>query len=218
MFQGLFEHSIIKKAQEKGLVKINFVNLRGFGIGKHKTVDDRPYGGGAGMVLRVDVLEKAINSVKKGVRDEKVLLLDPRGKTYQQETAENLSKLSHVIIVCGHYEGFDERVRDYIDQEISIGDYILTGGEIPAAAIVDSIIRLVPCVLKKEEASEIESFSKIDNKRMLEFPQYTRPSTYKGKSVPEILLSGDQEKIRKYRIKEAIRITKEKRPEIVKKS
>lgn len=214
MFQGIFDYSIIKRAQENKLISIRFINLRDFGIGRHKVVDDAPYGGGSGMILRVDVVEKAIAFSKKGIKDEKVILLDARGNPYKQNKAEELSHLSHIILVCGHYEDFDQRIRDFIDDEVSIGDYILTGGELPAMIIVDSVSRIVPGVLKSTDATTYESFSGIRNK-ILEYPQYTRPKTYKGKSVPDILLSGDRGKIEKYKDLEAFRITREKRPDIL---
>ncbi len=215
IFPQILGHSILKRAEEKGLVKFNLVNHREFGIGKHKVVDDRPYGGGAGMVLRVDVLEKAILSTKKGLKDEIVILLDPKGIPYTQQVAENLSKYAHIILVCGHYEGFDERIRNLVDLEISIGDYVLTGGEIPAMTIVDSVTRLVPGVLKDETATQFESHSKSGDKRILEGPHYTRPEEYNGQKVPEILLSGDPKKVQKFRAEEARKITKSRRPELL---
>lgn len=215
MFEGTFGHSIIKRAQKEKIVKIQFINLRDFGIGTHKSVDDRPYGGGTGMILRVDVLEKAINYAKKGISKEKIILLDPRGKTYSQETAENLSILEHLILICGHYEGYDERIRNYIDMEISIGDYILSGGEIASMIIVDSVTRIIPGVLKKESAIAQESFSKINENRILEYPQYTRPPLYKGKKIPEILTSGDFKKIQEYRTKRAHETTKKHRKDLI---
>ena len=193
------------------------VNLRDFGQGKHRTVDDRPYGGGVGMVLRVDVLTQAIESTKKKSGREAVILLDPKGKQYKQEDVEFYSKYDHLILVCGHYEGFDERIRKIVDFELSIGDYILSGGEIPAMVVVESIARLIPGVFEKEEASYYESFSKIDGKRILEEPIYTRPAVYKGDSVPKELLSGDPKSISKYRKKEALNLTKKRRPNILKK-
>lgn len=217
MFQGIFDYSIIKRAQNNNNINIRFINLRDFGIGRHRIVDDKPYGGGSGMILRVDIVESAISFCRKSIKGEKVILLDARGQTYHQEKAKELSLLSHIILVCGHYEGIDQRIKNFVDEEISIGDYILSGGELPAMVIVDSVSRLVTGVLKSENATILESFSGIDNTRMLEYPQYTRPKTYKRKSVPAILLSGDQGKIEKYRINEAVRITSEKRPDILKK-
>lgn len=201
MFSGPFDHSIIKRAKEKGLVEIKFIDIRGFGIGRHKMVDDTIYGGGVGMVLRVDVLKSAIESakdkkLKKG--EEKIILTSAKGESYTQEKARKYSKLKHLIIICGHYEGVDERTLEYIDEEVSIGNFVVTGGEIPAMLITDSITRLISGVLK-EEATEDESFSKID---MVEYPQYTRPEVFDGKKVPEILLSGNHKKIKDWREKE----------------
>ncbi|OGH11236.1 MAG: tRNA (guanosine(37)-N1)-methyltransferase TrmD [Candidatus Levybacteria bacterium RIFCSPHIGHO2_01_FULL_36_15] len=216
MFEGIFNHSIIKRAQKEKLIKIKFINLRDFGIGTHRTVDDRPYGGGTGMILRVDVVDKAVQSAKEDDMSGKVVLLDPKGKTYNQKTAENFSKLTHLILICGHYEGYDERIRNFVDEEISVGDYVLSGGEIPAMLIVDSVARLIPDVLKKQNATSLESFSKIGSTRILEYPQYTRPGVYKGKKVPEILLSGDLKKIEEYRLDKAVAITKKRRKDLLK--
>ncbi len=162
MFNGPFDYSIVKKAKERDLLEIGFVNIRDFGIGKHKIVDDKPYGGGVGMVMRVDVLAKAIEQTrcdKSAKCKEKVILLDPGGKVFNQKKAKSLSRLNHIIMVCAHYEGVDERVRKLIDEEISIGDYILTGGELPAMVVADTVARLIPGVLKKKEAILLESFS-----------------------------------------------------------
>ncbi|RJQ25405.1 tRNA (guanosine(37)-N1)-methyltransferase TrmD [Candidatus Parcubacteria bacterium] len=216
MFKGVFDLSIISRAQKKRKLKINIINLRDFGIGKHKTVDDKPYGGGAGMILKVDVLHKAITSIQKKEKNTKVILLDPKGKKYNQQTAINLSKENHIILICGHYEGYDERIKNYIDEEISIGDYVLSGGEIPAMIIVDSIARLIPGVLKKQEAVEIESFSEKEGGKLLEYPQYTRPEVYNKYSVPKILLSGNHKKITEFRKKESIKLTKKRRPDLLK--
>lgn len=212
MFEGPFDHSIVKNAREKKLVSINFINIRDFGIGRHKTVDDKPYGGGRGMILRVDVLENAILSAKdknltKG--EQKVVLLDPRGKTFNQRKAISLSKLKHLILICGHYEGIDERVRKFVDEEISIGDFIVTGGEIPAMLITDAIIRLIKGTLD-EEVTRNESFSPH-----LEHPQYTRPQNYKNLKVPKILLSGNHKKIEEERQETSRKITRKLRPDLL---
>jgi len=212
IFEEVFSVSIIKRAKDQGKLKLNLVDLREFGIGKHKVVDDKPYGGGAGMVFRVDVLDKAISSVKtKQNGKEAVILLDPKGEKYTQSTVEKLSRFNHLILICGHYEGFDERIRDLVDYEISIGDYILSGGEIAAMVIVDSVGRLVPGVLKKSEATLFESFTKADGKRILEYPHYTRPAVFRGKKVPEVLLSGHFAKIEQYRTSEAQKLTRKRR-------
>lgn len=215
MFEGPFSSSIIKRAREKGLVEIKIHNLRNWALNdKHQTVDDKPFGGGAGMVIRVDVVDKAISSLKKD--GTKTILLDAGGKTFNQEMAKKLSREKHLIIICGHYEGFDYRVHKLVDEVISIGDFILTGGEIAAMAIVDSVTRLVPNVLSKKESKEIESFMNFKGRKILEYPQYTRPRIYKGLKVPKVLLSGNHKEIEKWRIKKAIERTKSKRPDLLK--
>ena len=229
MISGFFEESIIKRAQDKKLVEIEIINLRDFAIDDYGTVDDRPYGGGAGMVLRVEPIYKAINKIKNDelrirkknpksiIRNQKIktILTSAKGKQFNQEKAQEYSKLNHLVIIAGHYEGVDERVLDYVDEEISMGDFVLTGGEIPAAAIVDSVIRLIPGVLKKDEATEQESFN-INKKKLLEYPQYTRPENFMGKKVPKILLSGDHKKIEEWRKKKTIEETRKKRPDLLK--
>jgi len=195
MFSGPFAESIIKRAQDKGLVEINIHDLRNWGEGERRTVDDRPYGGGVGMILRVDIIDEALKKLR--TEDSKVILLDAGGKTFSQDKARKLSKEKHLIIIAGHYEGVDHRVHEYLaDEVISIGDYVLTGGEIPAMVITDAVVRLIPGVLEKPEATEIESFSQ---EGVREFPQYTRPETYKNWKVPEILLSGNHKEIEKWR-------------------
>ncbi len=208
-------YSILKRAQEKKLIEFRIIDHRKFGIGTHKTVDDKAYGGGAGMVLRVDVLKKAIDSAKLGIEGEKVVLLCPQGEVYLQKKAEEYSKIPHLILVCGHYEGFDERVRDFVDEEISIGDYVLTGGELPACVVIDSITRLIPGVLKDENATKFESHSKISGKRILEGEQYTRPEVFLKKRVPQVFLSGDPKRILEFKTKTAISKTKLKRPDLI---
>lgn len=218
MFEGPFSHSIIKNAIGKKLINLNFINIRDFGIGRHKIVDDRPYGGGRGMILRVDVLlnalESAKNKLKKNIK-QKIVLLDPSGKKYNQKKAQEFSTLDHLILICGHYEGFDARIKKYIDEEISVGDYILTGGEIPAMAIIDSVARLKQGVLP-QNAADIESFSDKDGAVLLEYPQYTRPENFKNLKVPKILLSGNHRKVKQWRENQAVRITKKKRPDLLK--
>lgn len=212
MFQGPFDHSIVKKAKEKKLVDINFVNIRDFGIGKHMVVDDKTYGGGHGMVLRVDVLEKAIAKIKKDnpkSGKQKVILLGPRGKTFNQKKALELSNLDHLIFICGHYEGVDERIKKFIDEEISIGDFIVTGGEIPAMLMTDAVVRLIKGVLKEGVTSN-ESFSSL-----LEYPQYTKPDNYKNLKVPQILLGGNHGKIKSWRDKISLRTTSKLRPDLL---
>lgn len=228
MFSGPFDHSIIKKAREKGLVTIEFINIRDFGIGRHKIVDDTVYGGGIGMVMRVDVVHKAIEFAKskfsqqynKQSLKQSVILLSARGATYNQTLAKEYSKLDHLILVCGHYEGVDDRIRKYIDLELSIGDFVLTGGEIPSMLIIDSVTRILPGVLKVG-ATDNESFSLIhegdETTKLLEHPQYTRPAEYEGVSVPQVLMSGDHKKITEWRNKEAYVLTKNIRPDLLKK-
>ncbi len=222
MFQGPFEYSIVKKAQDKHLVEINIIDLRNSGIGKQKQVDDTPYGGGIGMVMRVDVLSKAIAEVKrekgKVKSYEKTVLLSAAGKTFNQQKANEFSKLDHLVLVCGHYEGVDARVKKYIDEEISIGDFVTTGGEIPAMLLTDSVTRLVPGVLKFGAAIN-ESFSLIGNDGgvYLEYPQYTKPAEFDGMSVPEVLLSGNHKKIDEWRMAQALEVTKKLRSDLLKK-
>lgn len=214
MFTGFLNESIIGRSQKNKVVEIETINLRMWGIGKHKTVDDTPYGGGAGMVLRADVVARAIKETKNKSKGKKtkVILLTPQGEKYHQKKArEFANSKNNLIFVCGHYEGFDERIRNYVDEEISIGDYILTGGEIAAAAIIDSIVRLLPGALGKEESHQNESFESVT----LEHPHYTRPDVYDGKKVPDVLLSGHHAEISKWRREEAIKRTKKRRPELL---
>ena len=205
----IFNHSIIGKAKEKGLVEIKPVNIRDFTLNKHKKVDDYPYGGGAGMVMTVQPLVDSIRYCKKENKG-KVIFLGPRGKTFNQEMAKKLSQEEELIFVCGHYEGIDERVYKYIDLEISLGDFILTGGEMAAIPVIDSILRLKSGVLGKEESYEDESFSD----GLLEYPQYTRPEEFEGDKVPEVLLSGHHENIRKWRRAKSLILTKERRDDL----
>lgn len=219
MFEGPFSHSIIKNAVIKKLIKLNFVNIRDFGIGRHKTVDDRPYGGGKGMILRADVLFNAlefiVNKFKNKKIKQKIILLDPKGAIYNQKKALEFSTLDHIILICGHYEGFDSRIKKFVDEEISVGDYVLTGGEIPAMIIVDSVARLKQGVLSKN-ATDIESFSGVNGNLFLEYPQYTRPDKFKNLKVPKILLSGNHQEIKAWRKNESTRITKKNRPDLLK--
>lgn len=200
VFIPLFQSSIIGRALKKKLVKINIVNIRDFSSDKRRSVDDRLYGGGVGMLLRVDILDKAITSVKLKKKNlkEKVILLDPKGKIYTQKDARIISKLDHLILICGHYEGVDARINHFVDESLSIGQYVLSGGEVPAMVIADSVIRLIPNVLRRREAVIQESFSR---KNILEYLQYTRPANYKSFKVPEVLLSGNHKKIASWREK-----------------
>lgn len=211
-FGSYLNVSLLKRALAKKLIKIELKNLRVFGEGPHKSVDQRPYGGGAGMVLRVDILDKALKSLKFKKKKSKVILLTPQGQKFDQKIAQKLSKFDTLILICGRYEGFDERIRGLVDMEISIGDFVLTGGEIPALAILDTVARLVPGVVGKEESLVHESFSE----GMLEYPQYTRPENYKGKKVPKVLLTGHHAKITEWRKSEALKRTKKRRPDLLK--
>lgn len=230
MFTSILDTSIIKRAQKKKLLEVNLFNLRDWSRDKHKSVDDKPYGGGAGMLMKVDVIDRALCDLKFKIQNSKskIILLTPQGKTFNQKMAKKLSKYQNLILICGHYEGFDERIRKLADAEISIGNYVLTGGEIPAMVIMDAVSRLVPGVLGKNESSEIESFSmdkfikdssntlplKPNNLHLLrEYPQYTRPESYKPTSkefkkflkVPKILLSGDHQKIKSWRAQQVMK-------------
>ena len=215
LFPEMFEpikQSVIGKAVEKELIEINLINIRDFSKDKRKKVDDTVYGGGAGMLIRPDVVYDAFQSIEKE-KDAKVIYLSPKGKLLSQEKVEELSKEKHLILLCGHYEGIDQRVIDEIKpEEISIGDYVLTGGEIPAMVLVDSVSRYVSGVITNESTSE-ESFSE----GLLEYPQYTRPEEFLGKKVPEVLKSGHHEKIRIWRRKESLKETFLKRPELLEK-
>ncbi len=217
VFEPILNSSILKRAQKKGLVEFELVNLRDFGEGRHKIVDDRPYGGGVGMVLRADILAKAITFITNfdATVQNYVILTSASGRPYQQAKAQEFSQLDHLIVVCGHYEGVDQRFIDkYVDEEISIGDYVLTGGEIPAMVIADSITRLIPGVLEKEEATAEESFSPTTSGQ-LEYPHYTRPEEFEGEKVPEILLSGNHGEIKKWRAQKSLEKTKKVRPDLL---
>jgi tRNA (guanine37-N1)-methyltransferase len=212
LFQSVFAESMIKRAQEKGLLEISIYDLRDFSEDKHRRVDDYPYGGGAGMVMKPEPFFKAVRAVReRSPVKGKTVLMSPQGVRLTQDKLKELSKEKHLIILCGHYEGIDERVRSYLaDEEISIGDYILTGGEIPAMVMVDALARLIPGVLSTSSLEE-ESFAC----GLLEYPQYTRPQEYEGMCVPEILLSGDHEKIRQWRYEEALKRTLKLRPDLL---
>ena len=212
LFPEMFEpikQSIIGKAEEKQLIDINLINIRDFSKDKHKKVDDTPYGGGAGMVMRADVVYDAYQSIKD--ENAKVIYLSPQGKVLNQQKVEQLSKEEHLILLCGHYEGIDQRViNKIVDEEISIGDYVLTGGEIPAMVLIDSVSRYVDGVLSEDSISE-ESFSQ----GKLEYPQYTRPETFEDEKVPEVLLSGHHQNINKWRRQQSLKNTYLKRPELL---
>lgn len=218
MFTGPFDHSIVKRAIEKNLLEIEFINIRDFGIGPHKVIDDTPYGGGTGMVMRADILAKAIIQTRNPhSTSTKTILLSASGHAYNQQKAKQFSQLDHLILVCGHYEGVDQRIEKYIDEEISIGDFILTGGEIPSMLITDSVARLITGTLK-ENVTDNESFSLKNEKgdeTYLEYPHYTKPAIFEGISVPEILLSGDHKKIHNWRMEQAREKTLKIRPDLL---
>lgn len=221
MFGPILNESIIKRAQDKGILKINIRNLRDYTFDKHRKVDDRPFGGGSGMVMTPEPIFEAVESIKSEARNQKletrrektrIILLCPQGKKLTQKTAKRLSKYKRLILICGHYEGVDERVRKYLaDEEVSIGDYVLTGGELPAMVLLDSIVRLIPGVLGDKKSLHFESFE--DN--LLEYPQYTRPADFRGFKVPAILLSGNHNKIKIWREEQSVKKTKQKRPDLL---
>lgn len=210
MFESVLAASIIKRAQQSSTVEIKIHNLRDWAVDKHKMVDDRPFGGGPGMVLKVDVLHAAIQSLKDKNKNSKVVLLTPQGEQYSQTQAEQFAQAESLILIAGHYEGFDDRIRQYVDQEVSIGDYVLTGGEIPAMVIIDSVVRLLPGVLGDENSAPTDSFSSGG----LGHPQYTRPEEFKGDKVPAVLLSGNHGEIKKWRTEESKKRTEKRRPDL----
>ncbi|MFH1244343.1 MAG: tRNA (guanosine(37)-N1)-methyltransferase TrmD [bacterium] len=216
LFEGLKTHSIVGRAIGSGKIELNTYNLRDWASDKYKSVDDHPYGGGPGMVLRFDVLLNALNDVKTNLKSQgtnsqiKTILLTPQGIVYTQKMARELAREDNLILLCGHYEGFDERIRDYVDLELSIGDYVLTGGELPAMIVADSVARLLPGVLGDDTSSQDESHSE----GMLEYPHYTRPIEYAGKKVPEILLGGNHKEIDQWRKAQARKRTQKRRPDL----
>lgn len=210
MFDTVFKYSIIKRAIAQRIVEINLVNIREFAIDAYKTVDDRPYGGGAGMILKVDIIDRALESIKskfKPGEKVKIILLEPKGETFSQAKAQEFSHFNRLIFICGHYEGVDARIANLVDEVISIGKYILTGGEIPSMVIVDSVVRLIPGVLQNPDSLAQESFSNHN----LEYPQYTRPETFKGMKVPDVLLSGNHKEIDKWKSSHSQKIPKAKK-------
>lgn len=209
MIEGMLNQSILKRAIEKKIIEVNIINFRDFSTNKHSTVDDYAYGGGAGMLISVEPIHLAMKTIPNIDKAYKILT-SPSGNVYNQNRAEKLSKLDHIVIVCGHYEGIDNRILDYIDEEISIGDYVLTGGEIPVCAIIDSIARLVPGVIS-DESIVGESFTM----GLLEYPQYTRPYEYDGKKVPDVLVSGHHANIKKWQRYQSLKKTYEVRPELL---
>ena len=213
MFSAVLDESMIKRAQLKGRVKIFTHDLRDYTLDKHRKVDDRPFGGGAGMLIQVEPIFRAIQTIKKKIKGRaKVILLSPQGRVFNQAYAKKLSKCRNLIFICGHYEGVDERVKQYlVDEEISIGDYILTGGELAAMVLVDSLVRLIPGVLGDKKSLNFESFEG----NLLEYPQYSRPAIFKNWSVPEVLVSGAHDKIHAWRKHQAIKRTRQSRPDLL---
>jgi len=210
MLDGFLGESMMKRAAAMGAVKFRTIDLREFTTDRHRTTDDRPYGGGPGMVMKADPLFKAIRSVKRP--ESRVVLMSPSGRVFKQAVARELTAATHLVFVCGHYEGIDERVREaLVDDEISIGDYVLTNGVLPAAVVIDAVVRLLPGVLGGEGAAEQESF--MDG--LLEYPHYTRPEEYEGMKVPDVLLSGDHAAIEKWRTEQARQRTAERRPDLL---
>jgi tRNA (guanine37-N1)-methyltransferase len=212
MIQPVMNASIIKRAQDQGAVGIEIINFRDYSQNKHQTVDDTPYGGGAGMVLSIEPIYHALKSIDH-IDQAHIILLSPQGQVYKQEKAKALTKHEHIVLICGHYEGFDERIRRLVHEEVSIGDYVLTGGEIAAMAIVDSVVRLLPNVLGDEESYKNDSFYQ----GLLDYPQYTKPRVFQGMEVPEVLLSGHHQKIDLWRQKASLDRTKERRPDLYEK-
>ncbi|MGZ3580752.1 MAG: tRNA (guanosine(37)-N1)-methyltransferase TrmD [Syntrophales bacterium] len=212
MFESPLNHSILKRAQEKGMAEIHLHNIRDYAEDKHRMTDDAPYGGGGGMVMKVEPIDKALASIVPSRDNALVVLLTPQGETFHQKVAEEMSRYSRIVLVCGHYEGVDERVRDHlVDREISIGDFILTGGELSAMVIVDAVTRLIPGVLGNNESASYDSFST----GLLEYPHYTRPGSYRDWQVPEVLLSGNHREIESWRRKESLKRTYLRRPDLL---
>ena len=214
MFTGPLSESIIKRARDKGIVEINIHNIRDFTCDKHRVTDDYPYGGGVGMVMKPEPIFRGVESVMGAVEGARprIILMSPQGRTFTQELAKEFAGEPHLIFICGHYEGVDERVREFLaTDEVSIGDYVLTGGELPAMVVIDAVVRLVPGVLKEGESFVSDSFYN----GLLDFPHYTRPQDFRGMKVPEVLLSGDHEKVRRWRRKESLRRTLLRRPELL---
>ncbi|MEA2013828.1 MAG: tRNA (guanosine(37)-N1)-methyltransferase TrmD [Thermodesulfobacteriota bacterium] len=213
MFQSTFGNSLMKRAIENGLLEVNLHNIRDYTKDRHRTTDDSPYGGGAGMVMKVEPVASALKSIVPVGDKPLIILLSPQGNTFKQKTAEELSQYSRIVLICGHYEGIDERIRTHlIDREISIGDYVLSGGELPAMIVVDAVLRLVPGFVRNSDSVLYDSFST----GLLEGPHYTRPREYEGWEVPEVLLSGHQKRIDEWRRRESLKRTLQRRPDMLK--
>ncbi|OGP55811.1 MAG: tRNA (guanosine(37)-N1)-methyltransferase TrmD [Deltaproteobacteria bacterium RBG_13_52_11] len=214
MFLSPLEESILGKACEEGLITVNLINIRDYAEGRHRVTDDYPYGGGKGMIMKPEPIIRGIKAIRSQHTETRVILMTPQGSPLRQEVAKRLAQLSRICLVCGRYEGVDERVRDFVHEEISIGDYVLTGGEVAALVVIDAIARLIPGVLGDKGSSEEDSFSQ----GLLEYPQYTRPREFEGRKVPEVLLSGDHQTIEQWRRREALRRTWERRPDLLAKT
>ncbi len=210
-FISPLEHGILGKAVAKGLLTINTVNIRDFALDRHRTTDDYPYGGGHGMVMKVEPIMRAIDSIRSEGGASKVVLMTPQGMQFNQKTAMELATFEHLIIICGRYEGVDERVRNYVDKELSVGDYVMTGGEVPALAVIDAVGRLKPGVIGCADAAKHDSFSN----GLLEYPQYTRPEEYEGLKVPDVLTSGNHGEIEKWRKSQSLIRTYDRRPDLL---
>ncbi|MDK7282703.1 tRNA (guanosine(37)-N1)-methyltransferase TrmD [Staphylococcus pettenkoferi] len=214
MFEGVLNHSILKRAQDKGMLNVNTVNFRDYAENKHNQVDDYPFGGGQGMVLKPEPIFNALESLQQ-TSETRVVLMCPQGEPFTQEKAQELSEAEHLVFICGHYEGYDERIREHlVTDEISIGDYVLTGGELPAMTMTDAIVRLIPGVLGNQQSHEDDSFQD----GLLEFPQYTRPREYRGMNVPEVLLSGNHARIDAWRREQKLLRTYRNRPDLLDKA
>ncbi len=214
MFESPLNHSILKRAQEKGMAEIHLHNIRDYAEDKHRMTDDAPYGGGGGMVMKVEPIDRALASIVPSRENALVVLLTPQGETFNQKIAEEMSRYFRIVLVCGHYEGVDERVRDHlVDREISIGDFVLTGGELSAMVIVDAVTRLIPGVLGNYDSASYDSFST----GLLEYPHYTRPGSYRDWQVPDVLLSGNHREIESWRRKESLKRTYLRRPDLLEK-
>jgi len=214
MFLSIFESSILKKARDKGLIEIHIHDIRMYATGKHRVTDDAPFGGGGGMVMKVEPIDRALAALELQPGEGPVILMSPQGVPFRQETAAELAACSRLVLICGHYEGVDERVREHLaDREISVGDFVLTGGELSAMVIVDAVSRLVPSVLGNSESSQQDSFSS----GLLEYPHYTRPQEYRGWQVPEVLLNGNHRDIDAWRRRQSLARTWRRRPELLEK-
>jgi tRNA (guanine37-N1)-methyltransferase len=217
MFRGPFDMSMLWKAQDRGLVRIKLWDLREFGLGARHTVDDTPFGGGPGMVLKPEPVVAAIEAARAENPDARVVVMTPSGRPYKQAVAQEYAGLPGLILVCGHYEGFDERIMNFADEQLTIGDYVLTGGELPAMVVVDSVARLLPGVLGSEESAVDETFSETPDGQLLEYPQYTRPEEFRGLKVPEVLRGGHHAEVEKWRREQALGKTRRVRPDLPRK-